>query len=219
MDANQTAARLVVEQGPDPGQTFTLGPAPQTIGRSANNAIVINDAEISRRHAQLTPQGSSFVIEDLGSTNGTFVNGIRLNQPTMLKHGDSVEFGDTVRLRFWAEGMAAGVVLSPADEVPTPSLPPEPAPAYSQPPANFPEPAPAAPPTFDDFGAPETAVSPNRSRILIGCGCLLVLACVLCVGTLFFLDSYNQGQLLYCGGLRPFWETLLGPLGFNPACP
>ena len=65
----------------------------------------------------------------------------------------------------------------------------------------------------------ETAVPANRNRILIGCGCLLVLACVLCVGTVFFLDSYNHGQLLYCGGLRPFWETTLGPVGFNPACP
>lgn len=219
MDANQTAARLVVEQGPEPGQTFPLSTAPQTIGRSANNAIVINDAEISRRHAQLTPQGGSFVIEDLGSTNGTFVNGVRLNRPAMLKHGDSVEFGDTIRLRFWAEGKAPGVVLNPVDDVPTPALPPEPAPAYAHPPVNFPEPTPVTPPTFDDFAAPETAVSPNRNRILIGCGCLLVLACVLCVGTVFFLDSYNQGQLLYCGGLRPFWETLLGPLGFNPVCP
>src|SRR5690606_31475637 len=105
-------------------------------------------------------------------------------------------------------------VLSPADDVPTPALPPEPVPAYAKPPVNFPEPPPAAPPTVDDFGAPETAVPPNRNRILIGCGCLLVLACVLCVGTVFFLDSYNQGQLLYCGGLRPFWETVLGPLGF-----
>lgn len=219
MDPNQTAARLVVEQGPEPGQTFTLSTAPQTIGRSANNAIVINDAEISRRHVQLTPQSGSFVIEDLGSTNGTFVNGIRLNRPALLKHGDSVAFGDTIRLRFWAEGMAAGVVHSPVDDVPTPALPPEPVPAYAQPPANYPEPPPAAPPTFDDFGAPQTAVPANRNRILIGCGCLLVLACVLCVGTVFFLDSYNQGQLLYCGGLRPFWETVLGPLGFNPICP
>ncbi|MCB8980840.1 MAG: FHA domain-containing protein [Ardenticatenaceae bacterium] len=219
MDANQTAARLVIEQGPEPGQTFTLSSAPQTIGRSANNAIVINDAEISRRHAQLTPQGSSYVIEDLGSTNGTFVNGIRLNRPATLKHGDSVEFGDTVRLRFWAEGVATGVIHSATDDVPTPSLPPEPAPAYTQSPANYPEQIPAPPPTFDDFAAPDTAVSPNRNRILIGCGCLLVLACVVCVGTVLFLDSYNQGQLLYCGGLRPFWETVLGPLGFNPVCP
>ncbi|MAT95673.1 MAG: hypothetical protein CL608_00780 [Anaerolineaceae bacterium] len=222
MDANPSAAhaaRLVVEQGPEPEQTFTLGHAPQTIGRSANNGIVINDAEISRRHAQITPQGEGYVLEDLGSTNGTFVNGSRLNQPIALKHGDAVAFGDTVRLRYWAAGMASEIVRAPDDEVPTPDLPPEPVPTYAQP-DDFPEPAPVAPPpALDEFDMPETAAPANRNRILIGCGCLLLLLCVLCVGGVFFLDSYNQGQLLYCGGLRPFWETVLGPLGFNPVCP
>ncbi len=221
MADNPTAifpARLVIEQGPEPETTFTLGNAPQTIGRSANNGIVINDAEISRRHAQLTPQAGNFVLEDLGSTNGTFVNGSRLNQPTVLQHGDSVEFGDTVRLRFWAAGLASEIGDAEADNVATPPLPPEPVPAYAQP-DSLPEPSPTDPPTFDAFDTPETAVSPNRNRILVGCGCLLLLACVLCVGTIFFLDSYQQGQLLYCGGLRPFWETTLGPLGFSPICP
>ncbi|GJM41363.1 MAG: hypothetical protein DHS20C20_16450 [Ardenticatenaceae bacterium] len=211
-------ARLVIEQGPEPDTIFNLGNAPQTIGRSANNGVIINDAEISRRHAQITPKTNNFVLEDLGSTNGTFINGIRLNQPTLLKHGDSVEFGDTVRLRFWAAGMPSEVVYSPADDVVTPALPPEPVPAYAEP-AGIPEQQPAPPPVFDEFESPETAVSPNRNRILIGCGCLLLVACVLCVGTIFFLDSYQQGELLYCGGLRPFWDTILGPLGFNPACP
>lgn len=221
MEANpaaEFAARLVVEQGPEPEKTFTLGNAPQTIGRSANNGIVINDAEISRRHAQITPQGDSYVLEDLGSTNGTFVNGLRLNQPTALKHGDSVEFGDTVRLRYWAAGMASEIILSPADDVPTPALPPEPVPAYAQP-GSLPEPATPPSSTLDDFGLPETDDTANRNRLLIGCGCLLVLACVLCVATVFFLDSYQQGRLLYCGGLRPFWEAVLGPLGFSPICP
>lgn len=222
MDAHPSAdfaARLVLEQGPEPGQTFTLGGAPQTIGRSANNGIVINDAEISRRHAQITPKGDGYVLEDLGSTNGSFINGIRLNQPMALKHGDTVAFGDTIRLRFWAAGMASEIVYSAADDVPTPALPPEPVPVYAQP-GNFPEPiADQPPPVLDDFAIPETAVSPNRKRILIGCGCLLMLLCVLCVGSVIFLDNYNQGQLLYCGGLRPFWETVLGPLGFNPTCP
>ncbi|MCA9919236.1 MAG: FHA domain-containing protein [Anaerolineales bacterium] len=211
-------ARLVIEQGPDPETMFTLGNAPQTIGRSANNGIVINDAEISRRHAQITPQAGSFVLEDLGSTNGTFVNGIRLNQPTTLAHGDTVEFGDTVRLRFWAAGMPSEVVYAPADDVATPALPPEPVPAYAQP-GDLPEPPPITPPTFDEFDDPAAPPMARQTKILIGCGCLLIVACVLCAGTIFFLDSYQQGQLLYCGGLRPFWETALGPFGFSPVCP
>lgn len=222
MDDNPSAAlaaRLIVEQGPEPEQTFTLGNAPQTIGRSANNGIVINDPEISRRHAQITPQGEGYVLEDLGSTNGTFINSTRLNQPMALKHGDSVAFGDTVRLRYWAAGMASEIIHATAEDVPTPALPPKPVPAYAQPNA-FPDAAPAPPPlALDEFDAPETAVSSNRNRILLGCGCLLLLLCVVCVGGVLFLDSYNQGQLLYCGGLRPFWETVMGPLGFNPVCP
>lgn len=211
----QFVARLVVEQGPEPEQTFELGNQSQTIGRSANNGIVINDPEISRRHAQIVPQEDGYLLEDFGSTNGTFVNGIRLTQATRLKHGDTVEFGDTVRLRYWAAGMASEIIFSPDDDVPTPALPPEP--AYIQP-GNFPDPVPPTPDP-DLLDLPETAVSNNRTRIFVGCGCLLLLACVVCVGGVIFLDSYNNGQLLYCSGLRPFWETILGPVGFNPVCP
>ena len=220
MDANPTAnyaARLVVEQGPEPEQSFTLSNSSQTIGRSANNSIIINDPEISRRQAQILPREDTFFIEDLGSTNGTFVNGIRLNQPMALNHGDTIEFGDTIRLRYWAVGLASEIIYSPADDVITPALPPEPVPAYAHP-DNLTPPDPAPQPDPDFFDLSETAVSPNRNRILVGCGCLLLLACLFCVGGIFFLDSYNQGQLLYCGGLRPFWETILGPLGFNPLC-
>ncbi|MCP4419006.1 MAG: FHA domain-containing protein [Chloroflexi bacterium] len=222
LDVNQPTrfvARLVVELGPEPEQIFELSDSSQTIGRSANNGIVINDAEISRRHSQIMPQGSGFLVEDMGSTNGTFVNGIRLTQPVALNHGDTIELGDTVRLRYWAAGMASEIIHAPVDDVVTPALPPEPVPAYAQP-GSFPDPGPAPQLSEPDyFDAPETAVSNNRNRIFIGCGCLLLLACVLCVGGVIFLDSYNEGQLLYCGGLRPFWETVLGPIGFNPICP
>ncbi|VAW36593.1 hypothetical protein MNBD_CHLOROFLEXI01-3096 [hydrothermal vent metagenome] len=215
----QFVARLVVEQGPELGQTFNLSNSNQTIGRSANNGIVVNDAEISRRHSQIMPQGDGYVVEDMGSTNGTYVNGIRLTQPMALKHGDTVELGDTIRLRYWATGMASEIIHSPADDVATPALPPEPAPAYAQP-GNLPDGTPNVPTDGDDyFDASETAVSSNRNRILIGCGCLLLLLCVVCVGGVVLLDSYNEGQLLYCGGLRSFWETVLGPLGFSPVCP
>jgi hypothetical protein len=137
-----------------------------------------------------------------------------------LKHGDSVAFGDTVRLRYWAAGRTSEeIVHFLDDEVPTPDLPPQPVPVYAQP-GDFPEPGPAEPASaLDEFDVPETAASPNRKRILIGCGCLLLLMCVLCVGGMLFLDNYDQGRLLYCGGLRPFWEAVLGPLGFDPVCP
>ena len=221
MDANPTAesaARLVVERGPEPEKIITLGQISQTIGRSANNGIVINDPEISRRQAQIMPDGDDYLLEDLASTNGTFVNGIRLNGAKTLNHGDTIEFGDTIRLRYWAADMPSEIIYSPADDVVTPALPPESIPAYAQDNLLPPE---SNDPSGDDgfFDESETAALFSRNRILIGCGCLLLLMCVFCVGGVLFLDNYNQGQLLYCGGLRPFWETVLGPLGFSPICP
>lgn len=215
---SETLYQLTVRKGPKVGETFILETYSLTIGRDPVSDVVLNDPEVSRQHARFTQTETGYQVQDLGSTNGTFVNGIRQNQPTSLKHGDSIEFGDTVRLRYWAAGMPSEMVYSPVDDVPTPALPPEPAPLYAQP-GSFPDYSPTSSPDLNEFEPPETAVSPNRNRILIGCGCLLVLACVLCAGTVFFLDSYQQGQLLYCGGLRPFWETVLGPLGFNPICP
>ena len=72
-----------------------------TIGRDPANSITINDAEISRRHARLTYQGGKYVLEDLGSTNGTFVNGIRVQGEQPLANGDSLRFG-AVTMRFEA---------------------------------------------------------------------------------------------------------------------
>jgi hypothetical protein len=58
----------------------------------------------------------------------------------------------------------------------------------------------------------------NRRRWVLGCGCGCLLVVFLCMATLFFLDSYEQGRLLYCGPLQPLFEMLLDPLGFSPAC-
>lgn len=60
------------------------------IGRDLTNDIVINDAEISRRHARLISQAGGYVLEDLGSTNGTFINGQRLASPYILRPGETV---------------------------------------------------------------------------------------------------------------------------------
>jgi len=70
--------QFVMRSGPTPGATFSLEGDQLTIGRDSSSGVAINDAEISRKHARLTFQGGKYVIEDLGSTNGTFVNGQRL---------------------------------------------------------------------------------------------------------------------------------------------
>ena len=73
--------RLVMRTGPNPGKAFELNQSILTIGRDVANTIVINDAEISRKHARILSQAGGFVIEDTGSTNGTYINGQRLMGP------------------------------------------------------------------------------------------------------------------------------------------
>src|SRR6186997_2846677 len=92
--------QFVMRSGPTPGVIFPLEGDQLTIGRDANNGVAINDAEVSRKHSRLTFQGGKYVLEDLGSTNGTFVNGQRLAGPRVLKSGEVVSFGEQIVLVF-----------------------------------------------------------------------------------------------------------------------
>ncbi len=72
-----------------------------TVGRLPDSGIPINDANVSRRHAEFRAQGTSFVIADLGSTNGTKVNGVRVTGEQVLRDGDIISFGN-IHIRFEA---------------------------------------------------------------------------------------------------------------------
>ncbi len=216
--------RLIVQQGPNPHQEFPLVGEQSTIGRSADNQIVVNDAEVSRRHARIIArqdtQGTKYFIEDLGSTNGTFVNGLRCNQLTPLVDGDSVELGDSIQLLFLRGRVEA--VETDESEFDTADLPPiseaaQEAPVYApQRPTSLPVPEQNIEEIDDESDAPSRLTG---RRLAIGCGCGFLLLICLCGATILFLDSYQQGQFLYCGGLRPLFETILGPVGFSPPCP
>lgn len=84
---------IVVKVGPEAGRRMELD-AEVAIGRQ-NVDLVLQDPEVSRRHAVLRRSGDSVVIEDLGSTNGTFVNGERIREPTTVRSGDEVRVGRT----------------------------------------------------------------------------------------------------------------------------
>ncbi|SET09690.1 FHA domain-containing protein [Olsenella sp. KH3B4] len=71
-----------------------LGPV--VVGRSPSSDIVIDEPYVSATHARFTIQGPALVLEDLGSTNGTMVNGHTIDQPVTLRDGDEVQVGDTV---------------------------------------------------------------------------------------------------------------------------
>src|SRR6185295_13841542 len=92
--------RLTVRQGPVPGKIFELAKDMMTLGRDVNNDVVINDAEVSRNHGRLTSQSGGYLIEDLASTNGTFVNGQRLIGPKLLNSSDVVGLGETIVLEY-----------------------------------------------------------------------------------------------------------------------
>jgi len=85
--------RLVMRSGPNVGQEFLLESNEIIIGRDTQSDIVVNDTEVSRRHARLFLQGRGYVLEDLGSTNGTFVNGQRLMGPHLLIPGEYISLG------------------------------------------------------------------------------------------------------------------------------
>lgn len=92
--------RLVLKSGPNSGQTCELGNTDTIIGRDINANFVINDPEVSRRHARLYLQGANYVIEDLGSTNGTVVNGQRLAGPYILSPGELITLGEHTQVLF-----------------------------------------------------------------------------------------------------------------------
>jgi len=82
---------------PPPGSTFPLD-AVTSLGRDVNNAIVVDDPFASSEHAVLTFRGRAWYVEDLASTNGTFVNGVPVEQVAPLGFGDELQVGE-VRFR------------------------------------------------------------------------------------------------------------------------
>ena len=87
-------ATLLFLSGPRAREQLTLG-AETTIGRTEGNHVLLQDDLVSRRHAVIRRQGEGYVIEDLGSRNGTFVNGARIDSPTSLRPGDTITIGNT----------------------------------------------------------------------------------------------------------------------------
>jgi len=200
--------RLVMTHGPQPGQTFTLAKDLVGIGRDPANEIVINSPKISRQHARLVRRGDVVVLEDLGSTNGTYVNGMRLTAPHTLASGDAVGLGDAVTFTFYGQppdadetlvgqpGGAPPLGYSPTARLPEPqaafAAPPyEPAPTPYTPPATAPY-TPPPPPAYTP-SPPEPYTEPakkSRVGLWLGCGCGLLLALAVLIAVLIYMDAY-----------------------------
>lgn len=161
--------QFVMRSGPTPGVVFPLEGEQLTIGRDSSNGVAINDAEVSRKHSRLTFQGGKFVIDDLGSTNGTFVNGQRLAGPVVLKAGDVVSLGEQIVLMYDAINADSGATVAVSRKAvqsapPVQSYSPPAAPTYSAPPQQR-----------------------NMTPIFIGVGVFLFIC--LCSGFFWWVDS------------------------------
>jgi len=88
--------RLVVTEGALTGTTIPLGQQQITIGRAADATLVLTDDYASTRHARLFPQNGEWIVEDLGSTNGTYLGRQKVTQPTPVPAGVPVKVGKTV---------------------------------------------------------------------------------------------------------------------------
>ncbi len=208
------AYQLIMRTGPTPGKVFELTKTEIFLGRDPHNDIVISDSEVSRKHARLVLQAGGYVLEDLGSTNGTYVNGQRLMGPHVLRPGEVIMLGENVSLAFEiGYDVGATVAAAPA---PQPTYAPPPPPAQAAAPAPRPTPQvytgqvpPGPPEPYYEAPAVEEKKKVNtRTLILAGCGCLLVAACVL-LGAAIAFDTLN----LYC---QPPFNTIFS---FLYTCP
>lgn len=93
-------AILILVQEGQPGPHWPLGHSPITIGREADNDIVISDRWISRHHAQITWEKGHYILSDLGSKNGLFVNGSPVTEAVQLQDGDTIQIAPRFQLTF-----------------------------------------------------------------------------------------------------------------------
>jgi len=90
-----SARTLVVTAGPLAGTTIPLAETPVTIGRADSSTLVVADDYVSTNHARLLPQGDAWVVEDLGSTNGTYLDRAKVTEPTPVPIGVPIRIGKT----------------------------------------------------------------------------------------------------------------------------
>lgn len=210
-----TEFQFVVRKGPSVGKTYLLAKNELFVGRDIACDIAINDSEISRKHAHLVRVAEGYAVEDLGSTNGTFINEVRISGQALLQPGMLVRMGDNVVLAYEIAGHDPQATMASASAERPPQQPMQPqtvaphVPAYTPPaPASYDAPAggyagalPESPPMTGSL--PELGRrGPDRRLMLIGCGGALLLAACVCAGVLWYVDA----NFLWCdvfGGLIP----------------
>jgi predicted component of type VI protein secretion system len=194
-----TNYQLTIQVGPDSGKVYVLDKPEMVIGRDLTVDIVISDSEISRKHAHLIQQPGGYAIEDLGSTNGTVVNGERLDAPHLLKSGEVITLGENISLLYEAP-LGDPDATRPAANTYAPRAPATmvDAPVSNVPPGYIPE--------VPDFAGqiPEQPVQvqpePVKKRFptwaIIAIVAVLVLICA-CAAILEIIDANNLWCTLF----------------------
>lgn len=177
---------LTIKEGPKVGEAFVLENIEYTLGRTPDNKIMIDELSVSRHHARLQPTLGSFALEDLGSTNGTWVNGEQLTRPCVLATGDIIQLADNVTL-----------VFDVREEVlPEALIPPPDAPMVNETPRG------TTPAWLANKDSAPPSARPKRLgyRIIIG---LLLLLIVLCLATAAYI-WFSAPEV---------WSQILGQFG------
>jgi hypothetical protein len=210
MTASQAAVLEGISEG-FKGKQFNLGLEAIRLGRGSSCTITILDPRVSREHAEIRFENGFFVITDLGSTHGTFVDGVRA-QRAQLQSGSRIRLGDT-EFSFRMTQDAIPTVMDAGqgravDVAPPVAAPP--APRTTSPPTPVQTPQATSPPTdsttkaeTDQLHAP-APVKRSRNKLLIGCGALLIAVAGMCLAAALLVAVF------YPGGLSAAADRIMG---------
>ena len=188
--------RLTVIKGFNKGEVFPLEADEVIIGRGEENGIVLNIAEVSRTHAVLSKAEEGYMIKDLGSTNGTFVDKKKVGNKYLLKPGDTVMLGDAIYMTYAADIDPEETLVAPRPDgfedgdVTAVTAIPAPSPEVTAPPT-IPQESKSAEEILSQDQVTEE--KKGRTWLWAGIGCLVIILFLIVVGLIAF-DYMN----LYC---------------------
>ncbi len=196
--------RLTVIKGFNKGEVYPLEEDEVIIGRGEENNIVLNIAEISRTHSVLTRGEEGYIIKDLDSTNGTFVDKKKVGEKYLLKPGDTIMLGDAIYLAYQADVDPEETLVAP---FPAEISEPDETAATPKPAAQLRASSPATTLEQGKSAAGKlsqgqvTEEKKGRTWLWAGIGCVVVIIFLIVIGLIVF-DYLN----LYC---TPPFDTLL----------
>jgi pSer/pThr/pTyr-binding forkhead associated (FHA) protein len=196
---------LTVIKGFNKGEVFPLEADEVVIGRGEENGIVLNIAEVSRAHAVLSKAEEGYMIKDLGSTNGTFVDKKKVGNKYLLKPGDTIMLGDAIYMTYSADIDPEETLVAPRSDifedgdVTAVTAVPVPSPEVTAPPT-----IPQKGKSAEEILSQDQVTEEKKSRTWLwaGIGCVVIILFLIVVGLIAF-DYLN----LYC---TPPFDTLFG---------